>query len=62
MDNTQEEHHIKLDLTPEQLKTFSANAKELSEGKIVIDIRDGKSDIGQIKIAECSYYSDTCCI
>jgi hypothetical protein len=62
MHKTKDEQHIRLELTPEQLKTISANAKELSEGKIVIDMHDGKNAVGQIKVAECGYYSDSCCV
>jgi hypothetical protein len=53
---------IKLELTPEQRKVLSSNAKALSNGKLSIELFDEKSKIGEIKTAECAYYSDTCCV
>ncbi len=56
------EESIKLVLTEEQLKTLSSQAKALSNGKLVIEFYNDNAKIGELKAAECAYYSDTCCV
>ncbi len=60
MDSKKEES-FKLELTEDQLKILSSQAKDLSKGKLVIEIYNKDTKIGQLRAAECAYYSDTCC-
>ena len=59
---SEKKESVKLQLTKEQLKLLSSYAKELSKGELVIELFDEDEHIGEMKAAECAYYSDTCCV
>jgi hypothetical protein len=59
---SEKKESVKLQLTKEQLKLLSSYAKELSKGELVIELFDEDEQIGEMKAAECGYYSDSCCV